>query len=245
MSEFISFTSTWSDTWEVPTWVTNIDILVVAGWGGAGRGTTNSTRNAWWGWGGWVVFIENYSVTPWDSISLTVGTGGSGSLSDFSQGSSGWNSSFGSLTALGGWGGASSSFRDGLNGGSWGGGGRLSINYGIWGTGLQTSQSGDSWIYGFGNNWVDSSSDGAGGGGGAWWTWTITQWGAWISIFWTVYAKWGDAESNWANGASNTGNGGNAQWITSGGVGGNGGSGIVIIRTISPKSSAWFLMRNF
>jgi len=164
-----SFTS--SGTFSVPSGVSTVDVLVVAG-GGAG-----SVQHGGGGGAGGLIFRPGFSVTPGGTVSVTVGCGGSGQASQPSHpvagGQTGQDSAFGTLTAKGG-GGAGNHIAQttGQNGGSGGGagsdpGGGLHPG----GEGIQPTQSGDSGAYGFGNDGGQSANPGtgpvyAGGGGG-------------------------------------------------------------------------------
>ncbi len=90
------FTATGPGAFTVPTGVTSIDVLIVGG-GGAGGGIGGG------GGGGGVVYRPALPVTPGSSIPYVVGAGGtSGGGYTVAKGNSGANSTFGSLTALGG-----------------------------------------------------------------------------------------------------------------------------------------------
>lgn len=85
-------------TWDVPENVFVVDYLVVAGGGGGGSGG---------GGGGRVIYSDNPQiVTPGNSISITVGAGGTGGKGGIASGgnfpANGNNSIFGSITAIGG-----------------------------------------------------------------------------------------------------------------------------------------------
>jgi hypothetical protein len=165
-----SFTS--SGTFAVPSGITSVDVLVVAG-GGGGGGRLGGAGGA-----GGLIFRPAFTVTPGGTVSVTVGDGGA--FGNFGPGTpgegiTGQDSVFGTLTAKGGGGGigGSGSSAPGKSGGS-GGGGRLSGNNG--GTATQPTQPGDSGTYGFGNTGgagytgspgVDIYRTGGGGGAGA------------------------------------------------------------------------------
>lgn len=90
------FTATGPGTFTVPTGVSSVDVLVVGG-GGAGGGIGGG------GGAGGVVYRPALPVTPGGTISYAVGAGGiSGGGYTIAKGNSGANSTFGSLTALGG-----------------------------------------------------------------------------------------------------------------------------------------------
>ena len=152
-----SYTSTGAFTFSVPSGVTAVKALLVAG-GGAG-----GSRSGGGGGAGGMIDHPSFSVTPGGTVSGNVGTGGAGN-GDTSPGDNGVNSTFGTLTAIGGGGGdADASSRAG---GSGGGG-----HYGNNGaTGQQPSQPGDSGTYGYGNPGGSGSGGphhASGGGGGA------------------------------------------------------------------------------
>lgn len=90
------FSATGPGTFTVPSGVTSMDVLIVAG-GGAGGGIGGG------GGGGGVVYRPALPVSPGQNISYVVGAGGtSGGGYTVAKGNSGQNSTFGSLTALGG-----------------------------------------------------------------------------------------------------------------------------------------------
>ena len=161
-----SFTS--SGTFSVPSGVTAVDVLVVAGaGGGAGGGSGGGGGGA-----GGLIFRPGFPVTPGGTVSVTVGCGGAGSTvanQDNNPGSSGQDSVFGTITAKGGGGGGSIN-QAGLPGGSGGGNGRDKPGAG--GSATQPTQPGDSGTYGFGNSGgsgvgVSYTSGSGGGGAGA------------------------------------------------------------------------------
>jgi hypothetical protein len=126
-----------SHTWEVPVDVTSVDVLIIAG-GGGGRGKNEGNIMSGPGGGaGGILQLLNYSVTPGDIISLTVGAGGAGGQGGVggtpsSQPIKGNDSSFDGNIAFGGGigGGANSSIITDMNGGS-GGGASFSNTQGI------------------------------------------------------------------------------------------------------------------
>lgn len=107
-------------TFQVPSNIDAVDVLVVAGGGGGGNSQGFSNGGAAGGGAGGVIIQENYSVTPNALLDITVGDGGSGSSSNNTAGDNGQNSLFDSLTALGGGGGAGGNDQ-GNSGGSGGG----------------------------------------------------------------------------------------------------------------------------
>jgi hypothetical protein len=231
-----------------------VDILVVAGGGGGGGGGAAAGGGA-----GGVVFKSSFLLTP-GNYSVTIGGGGGGGSGNTAKGSTGGNSVFGSLTALGGGGGAADKNINGDSGGSGGGGAGESGRGGVGGAAQQPgSPSG-----GFGNagaNGQDSSPNyGGGGGGGAgaagsMGTGTTGGNGGIgyqtnISGTNTYYgggggggALGGTGGGGGAGGGGNgtsSGNGNNATANTGGGGGGagsgnggGGGSGIIILRYVT------------
>lgn len=147
-----SQTFTSSGTFNVPTGVTSVNVLVVAGGGGGGCAYGGG------GGGGGVIANSSFTVTSGASVTVTVGAGGSGSASYAARGANGGNSAFGSLTAVGGGGGDSFTIlAGGASGGSGGGG-----------NGSATSQTaGGSGTSGQGNAGGQAAYAAGGGGGGA------------------------------------------------------------------------------
>jgi len=172
------YTSVGSGTFSVPTGLTSLDTLVVGGGGSGGSGGG--------GGAGGLIYRPAFPVTPGGSVSYSVGGGGvlpPGAKqtpapwpNSTAAGSTGQNSTFGSLTALGGGGGGaydgSQSPDVGTTGrvvGSGGGGGAYSGPV-TGGTAQQPSQPGDSGTYGFGNpggQGITGVPFATGGGGGA------------------------------------------------------------------------------
>jgi len=153
-----SFTS--SGTFSVPSGVTSVNVLVVAG--GAG----GVQRHGGGGGAGGLIYRPGFSVTPGGTVTVTVGCGGAGGAPGVSPaGQSGQDSVFGTLTAKGG--GSAPSDGSGAPGGSGGGG----AYYGqAGGSATQPTQPGDSGTYGFGNPGgagIDAVDYIGGGGGGA------------------------------------------------------------------------------
>ena len=163
----VSYTSTGSGTFAVPSGVTSVDVLLVAGGGGGGR--------AGGGGAGGLIYRPAYPVTPGGSVSYTVGDGGPGESGDNNTGkANGQNSVFGNLTAQGGGFGGHSypspQSSSGVPGGSGGGGGFNDPGTNPGGSATQPTAPGDSGTYGFGNNGGPggySPFNAGGGGGGA------------------------------------------------------------------------------
>jgi len=163
-----SFTS--SGTFSVPSGITAVDVLVVAGAGGGGGGggragpPGDNGTGAGGGGAGGLIYRPAFPVTPGGTISVTVGCGGGASTT-------GQDSVFGTLTAKGGGGGGSGPGGQGSDGGSGGGTAGAIGGGGPGSTATQPTQPGDSGTYGFGNGGGGSTQgdwqDGGAGGGGA------------------------------------------------------------------------------
>ena len=113
----VEFTSTGPGTFNVPTGITEVEVLVVAG-GGAGGSIGGG------GGAGGIVHNKAYPVTPGGTVSLSVGAGGApGGNYPGPRGGNGGNSVFGVHTAIGG-GGAGSWNQSAPGPGGSGSGGR-------------------------------------------------------------------------------------------------------------------------
>jgi len=159
-----SFTS--SGTFSVPSYVTEVDVLVVAG-GGSGGSTVGSGGGA-----GGLIFFPCYPVTSSGTITVTVGCGGPASNT------AGQDSVFGSpsdpglsptgevLTAQGG---GARGFTDPAASGAGGSGAGIAMGAeaGQPSPGTQPTAPGDSGAYGFGNPGGTATGNGGAGGGGA------------------------------------------------------------------------------
>ena len=148
-----------SGNFSVPTGVTAVDVLVVAGGGEGGTGIPNNVSVGGGGAGG-LIYRPGFTVSPGGTVAYAVGAGGSGTGSPPESGDSGSDSTFGTLTAKGGGGGGWWDGNPGHPGGSGGGGSSGQNTIGGGGSATQPTQPGDSGTYGFGN---------AGGGGGPTW----------------------------------------------------------------------------
>ena len=160
------FTSTGTTSWKVPNGVNTVDVLVVGGGGGGGGTGSRSGFSGGGGAGGDVKEEIGYSVTPGEDIALNVGAGGNGGSPSSNDGrpTEGGNSSFGSLTAVGGGRGGHSiisSYTDANvpSGGSrhGGGGGAQALR--------QTGAQGTGDFHSGGNGYGSSGTDQAAGGG--------------------------------------------------------------------------------
>ena len=170
-----SFTSTGANTFSAPAAITSIDVLVVAG------GGTGGNQHGGGGGAGGLIFRPGFPISPGASLPLNIGAGGNGMPGAGSNGThpggNGNNTTFSTLTAIGGGQGPSHSGGGGIPGqpgGSGGGGNSDPSGSPPGGTGTQPSQPGDSGTYGFGNPggrghpnapWVGGGGGGAGGVG--------------------------------------------------------------------------------
>ncbi len=227
----------------------NIEVLVVAG-GGGGGGYVGGGGGA-----GGVIYNASYAVTP-QPYSITIGAGGAGGTTITSAGSDGGNSVFAAITAIGGGGGAAGSggIYTGRNGGSGGGSTDGTSSAGTSGQGYAGGSGTITPPQGAGGG------GGAGGAGGSKTTADTSPSGAGgdglsfaISGAATYYGGGGGGGGGSAatgglggmggggNGATssgasagaapaNTGGGGGGASLPNSTPGGNGASGIVIIR---------------
>ena len=219
----VAVTATGAGTWTAPGNLSGtIDLLVVAGGGGAGK-------SAWApgaGGAGGLVYINNYAAVASTTYNLSVGAGGDGAEGS-AVGSAGTDSVFDTsdshetITASGGGGGGYISSSP-TAGGSGGGGG--SSNNGSQGgaSSDQVATFGSYTSVGFGNSGATggtTDSGAAGGGGGAGAAGSGINGGAgkdYSSVFGT-----GGGESGWF-----AGGGGAGAWTGGGGAGaGSGGQG--------------------
>ena len=159
-----SFTS--SGTFSVPSGLTSVNVLVIAGGGAGGKSGPNGGGG---GGAGGLIYRPGFPVTPGGSVSVTVGDGGPAPSGDSTPNPShsGQDSAFGTLTAKGGGVGGVHN-KSGVPGGSGGGAGRDGESPNNYGSATQPNQSGESGNYGFGFNGGSSGQGGsqAGGGGG-------------------------------------------------------------------------------
>ncbi len=217
-----TFTTVGSTTWTAPVGVTTVEYLVVGGGGGAGNGYDNAGGG---GGGGGMVLTGTINVTPGESYTVTVGNGGIGGANTRTNnaGTDGENSVFGSITALGG----------GQGQGSRTGGvaGSAQVSNTTAPTGGAGSGGGFGGKGGGGAGGAGSSNSGTtGGAGGAGVSSSLSG----TSITYGVGGAGANAgtQNSGVNGTSNRGNGGRAGGAAASNstVGGNGGSGIVIIK---------------
>lgn len=236
-SDIVHTFNTGNGTFTPPTGITQVQYLVVGGGaGGGGVFDGSNLGGAGGGGAGGYQAATGFAVTPLTVYATTVGAGGTAGVGNASQGGTGGNSIFSTITANGGGGGASAGVNnDGVNGAS-GGGARITGNTGGNGTVGQGNNGGN------GNNAAGggggSSAAGANGGatiGGAGGTGTVNN----ITGVNVTYAAGGSGgnydgtRAAGAAGAANTGNGGGGASGNNGDAafnGGAGGSGVVIIR---------------
>jgi len=143
----------------------NVDILIVGGGGGGG------IDNAGGGGAGGLAFKPNYPISPGTHV-VTIGSGGTGSNSQYTAATRGGNTSMGTLQALGGGRGTNGDVATGTtnqSGGSGGGAEGETSNSTIRGAAQQPSAAfdGSKAPYGFGNIGGAGGSNAGGGGGGA------------------------------------------------------------------------------
>jgi len=168
-----TFTNVGSNTFTVPAGVTKISAVLIGG-GGAGGGGSNATGGGQGGGGGGLRYINDFPVTPGQTLTVIVGAGGNGGTG---VGGDGGDSSItGIVTAFGGKGGAAlytgtvgaGGDGSGGSGGATGGsGGTATLNAGAGGGGA-AGYSGNGGTGGNGsvtNGGVAGSGGGAGGGG--------------------------------------------------------------------------------
>ena len=217
-----------------------VDYLIVAGGGaGAGYGLSGGGGGA----GG--LLTGSISVTSQFSYSLIVGAGGTG---NGSRGSSGSNSTGFSLVSIGGGAGGShpSNPQNGLSGGSGGGGSQIDgsggtgtegqgtagagLIYAGGGGGGGKNAAGSNTTGGAGYAWLNGIYYAGGGGAGERAAYSVPQGSGGIG----GGGSGGNTSSpNGFPGTANTGGGGGGSGGNNGSasiLGGNGGSGIVIIR---------------
>ena len=165
----VSFTSTGSSSWTVPTGLTSVQALVVAAGGGGGFATGFEAGGG--GGAGGVVYHATYPVSPGGSIPYTVGSGGASGNGNTPPGNNqgactnGGPSVFGAITANGGGFGGGQYWYAGPGGS---GGGQAGNGCGAPGSATQGNSGGG---LGYGNNGgasqpgLNGAATGGGGGG--------------------------------------------------------------------------------
>ncbi len=164
----VAFTDPGVYTFTVPTGVTSVDAVAVGGGGGGGNGICNQMWAGGGGGGAGLAYGNSISVTPGQTITVTVGAGGNQGPC-YGYGQTGGTTSFGGyLIAYGGTGGGPAA---GI-GGSFGGSAVSGGGHGGNGTGPAPDGAGGG-AGGYNGNGGDGSTGtggtgtgGAGGGGG-------------------------------------------------------------------------------
>lgn len=219
-----NYTSVGTQDWTVPAGVSEVEVLVVAGGGGGADDGLGSALQGGGGAGG-VIYNSSYAVTSGTNVTIVVGGGGQGQCNAGTCSSeNGDDSSFGTLTAVGG--GRASSGVDGYDGGS-GGGGSYSQDGG-------SGTSGQGYDGGNGGTFMDYDGGGGGGCSEAGDAGSAASNGAggdgcdYSTEFGTDYGEsgvfGGGGSSQGGNGGGN-GGGGNAGQDGTDGTGGGGGGG--------------------
>jgi hypothetical protein len=136
------YTSPGTYSWTCPSGVTSVNVVCIGGGGGGGMATSPSAsyRDGGGGGGGGLGWKNNISVTPGQSYTVVVGSGGNGASAIGQNGSNGGNSYFintstvcgfggrgGSGGNYGGQGGQGGPFLGGGGGNGGGGGGGSSV----------------------------------------------------------------------------------------------------------------------
>jgi len=244
--------------------LSEVEVLVVAGGGGGGGSSGSGSGPRGGGGAGGLIYRSSYPVTPGSAISLSVGAGGAGGAGGAeNNGTSGQNSTFGNLTAVGG--GYGAAYTGTFIGGTGGSGGGSSYTYsrssgtqgqgfaGGCGGGPSVGGSGAGGGGGAGGPGRNGIND-RGGNGGAGLMFNISGFpryyagggGAGIYPQGAVYqgiggiGGGGDGSGGGTSpvaspGAQNTGGGGGGGGSVAGG--GTGGSGIVIVRYRGPQKA--------
>ncbi len=247
----LTFTTAGTCDWTVPSGLTTVEYLVVAGGGGGGAGTGASGIGGGGGAGG--LLMGRMTLTPGAVMPVVIGAGGTGGTTGGTIGTRGGSSSFGGVSATGGgWGGNTGAA--GGTGGSGGGGGgaNSAAGAGTSGQGYAGQAAGTATtVYGGGGGgaaeiggWTNYANGGRGinaidfggvfGGGGS---------GFWGSGTSAGGAGGGGNSARTLGGAATAGTDG-----TGGGGGGGyasngakGGSGVLVIRyftaTCTPAST--------
>jgi hypothetical protein len=257
-----TFTTVGSNTFAVPAGVTKISAVLIGGGGAGGASGGGSGGNG--GGGGGLIYVNEYSVTPGQTLNITVGAGGV-AVRGGAGGNGGDSSITGIATAFGGKGGASDyqqavgaggTGSGGQGGATGGSGGRATLNTGAGGGGAAgySGNGGTGGNAGVSNDGVAGSGGGAGGGGAPS---ESGSGGGGVGILGqgtsgSLSNGAGNAGSGGSNGLTGIATDGNAGGLYGGGggggdggsgtvIGGNGGQGVVrIIWSPSSKFSRLF-----
>jgi len=194
-------------TWLCPAGVTQVEVILCGG-GGGGPGLNGTIGNRNGGSGS--VFYDFLTVNPGTTYTITIGAGGAGTVN--ATGNNGASSTFGALmTATGGSGGNNNN--DQPAGAGLGGAASYYHNNATGSPFLFPASPGAFGLGGGGGaargNWGDASTAGANGGGRG-----------------NTAIDGGNARANTGSGGGAAGNVGGPFTLT----GGNGGSGVCIIR---------------
>ena len=222
----------------------DVEYLIVAG-GGGGGGATHNRSAGGGGAGGLLTGIEEQLAAG--SYDIVVGDGGAGGEQHNLRGDQGGNSSAFGLVAIGGGvGGGTWNIRHGTNGGSGGGAGTDGGTDGDPGSGTE-GQGHDGGLQ------ADVDRGAGGGGGGAGGPGGTPTGGAGLSLAFAgpeevEYARGGDGGPSSGtylgeDGAPNTGAGGEGTRSNNGDPGGDGGSGIVIVRYQIPPQGTVIILQ--
>jgi hypothetical protein len=168
-----TFTTVGSNTFTVPVGVTKISAVLIGGGGAGGGSGGGSGGNG--GGGGGLIYVNDFPVTPGQTLTVNVGAGGGGVSGG--TGGNGENSSItGIATAFGGTGGtadyqqlvgAGGAGTGGSGGATGGSGGQATLTTGAGGGGAAgySGNGGTGGNAGVTNGGVAGSGGGAGGGG--------------------------------------------------------------------------------
>jgi len=225
-----SFTTVGTTSWTAPSNIFSVEYLIVGGGGGSGGGYDTGAGG---GGGGGMLLNGFLSVIPGMTYTVIVGDGGAGGVSIRSpvsetNGSSGENSIFESIIALGGGGGFASRLPSGGNNGTGGAAAIPTTTASLGGRGGGSTGGGGG---GGGSSGAGGTKSGATAGtAGAGTSSSISG----SSVTYGVGGVGGIGNTNNAGtaGTSNRGNGAKGGGATSGADedGAKGGSGIIILK---------------
>ena len=222
----------------------NVEVLVVGGGGGGGSGSQYAYSGGGGGAGGFI-YRSKLAVSSGENMKVSVGKGGAGASgydpAPFGKtGTSGTNSRFGNLIAIGGGAGGGGLTYDGVSGGSGGGGGGRGSDGGAGTTGQgfaggNSSDHGDTTTYAAGGGGASSA-----GGNGSNTTTAAGGEGKANSITGSsvTYSVGGAGGNNNGTGSgtpvTNSGSGGRGG-VGNGGSGTTGADGIVVVVYKGPQ----------